>query len=366
MTDCRSLRERYFPPGPGNPADPEWTSHLQVCAQCRMAYEGLPQVDRALRAVAQTPVSVPAFETIAVAAAGAARQQRRRRAVRRSVPFVYTGFGAAALAAGLVAAVWIGRVRELSPKLLAPGVEMQATTEAKSALLGHGVRIRLDSGSVKLAATSKDAQTLLLSLGRVFVDVPKLPAGNTLSVRTPDAEVRVRGTRFHVIRTSRNTQVQVMEGVVEVRPEGIGRPTQTVRAGESATIASAEDYRKGLRQSTLEALDHGEIAAAEQHIGQLLGSSAAAVHRAEAQALLGWTLSARGKRNEAILRYREALVLLPAGLQPLWAENACAEMALLVEQASPKQAALAWAECLRRFPNGVHAALARSRLHSTR
>lgn len=366
MTDCQSLRERYFPPGTGNPADPEWTSHLAGCAECRLAYQGWPQVARAFGELAQMPVSVPAFDTLARVAAAAARSQRRRRAVRRGVPFFYTGLGAAALAAGLVAAIWIGRAREKAPKLLAPGTEIQATTEAKAAVLDNGVRIRLEAGTLKLASENRGTHSLVLPRGRVFVEVPKLPAGKTVSLRTPDAEVVVRGTRFQVMRTSEDTQVSVFEGVVEVRPDGIGRPVQTIRAGESATISSAEAYREGLRRSTLVAFDHGQFTAAEKHIGQLLGSTADAAHKAEAEALLAWSLSARGKRGEAVARYRQALGLLPEGQQPLWAENACAELAILVEQASPKDARPAWTECVRRFPNGVHSALARSRVHSTR
>jgi len=249
--------------------------------------------------VAQLPVDVPPYEAVARAAQSAARNQRRRQSVRRSVPFLYTGLATAALAAGIVAMVWIGRARSAAPKLLAPGGEILATAEAKSAILGNGVRIRLDAGSLKLAMADKDAQTLILPLGRVFVDVPKLPTGSTLSVRTPDAEVRVHGTRFQVIRTGKDTQVHVVEGVVEVRPEGIGRPVQMLRAGESATVGAAEAYREGLRQSTLNALDHGEFASAEKQIGEMVGSSADRSQQAEAQALLAWSLSARGKRSEA-------------------------------------------------------------------
>jgi len=363
MTDCLSLRERYFPPGDGNPAAPEWQEHLRLCRECRVAYEGLPQVDRALTEIAAAPVSVPSFDAIAKAAAGAARHQRQRGAVRRSVPYLYTGLGAA-LAAGVLIAVLVGRSG--TPKLLTVGAELRAGTEAKSARLGNGVRIRLDAGTLKLASATKGHSSLLLPLGRVVVDVPKLPPGATLSVHTPDAEVRVHGTRFQVIRTTKDTQVQVFEGVVEVHPEGIGRLVQTLRAGESSTIGSAEAYRESLRRSTLAALDHGEFSTAERQIGQLLGSTAEAAQQAEAEALLAWSLAARGKRSDAIARYRQALTLLPEGQGPLWAENACAELAILVEQASPRDGGAMWRECLRRFPAGVHAASARSRLHSTR
>jgi hypothetical protein len=274
-----------------------------------------------------------------------------------------TGFATAAVAAGIVAALWIGRVRSAAPKLLVPGAEIHATTETKSAVLDNGARIRLDAGSIKLASASKSAQTLMLPAGRIFVDVPKLPAGSSLSVRTPDAEVRVHGTRFHVIRTGKDTQVQVVEGLVEVRPEGLGRPMQMLRAGESTTVGSAEAYREDLRHSTLAALDHGEFAAAEKYIGDLVGSSEDRAQQAEAQAMLAWSLSARGKRALAIGRYRLVLRLLPEGLQPLWAENACAELAILMEQDSPRESSSTWSECLRRFPDGVHAGLARSRSH---
>jgi ferric-dicitrate binding protein FerR (iron transport regulator) len=364
MSNCISLRERFF--APGLETAPEWVAHLQGCPECRLAQQGAPLVDRALAEMAQLPVDVPPFEIIAKAARSAAHQQRRRQTVRRTAPFLYTGLATAVLAAGIIATVWIGHARSAAPKLLAPGGEIRATVEAKSAILGNGVRIRLDAGSLKLAMANQDAQTLILPLGRVFVDVPKLPAGATLSVRTPDAEVRVHGTRFQVIRTGMDTQVHVMEGVVEVRPEGIGRPVQMLRAGESATVGSVEAYREGLRHATLDALDHGEFAAAERRIAEMAGSSVDRSQQAEAQALLAWSLSARGKRSEAIQRYRQVMRLLPEGFGPLWAENACAELAILIEQESPQDSSSTWTECLRRFPDGVHAGLARSRAHPSK
>jgi Flp pilus assembly protein TadD len=139
---------------------------------------------------------------------------------------------------------------------------------------------------------------------------------------------------------------------------------QMLRAGESATVPSVEVYRENLRSSTLAALDHGEFGAAEKQIGQLLGGSPDGVQQAEAEALLAWSFLARGKRGNAIARYRQALALLPEDARPLWAENACAELALLLQRDSPKESEAVWAECLRRFPHGVHAALARSRLRS--
>jgi tetratricopeptide (TPR) repeat protein len=105
--------------------------------------------------------------------------------------------------------------------------------------------------------------------------------------------------------------------------------------------------------------------AAESRIDQLLQSSPEVAQQAEAQALLAWSLSTRGRREKAISLYRRALAILPEGRRPLWAENACAELAILVEQEAPRDSAGSWAECLRRFPDGVHASIARSRIRSS-
>jgi ferric-dicitrate binding protein FerR (iron transport regulator) len=365
MNDCLSLRERVFVPGVDATEDREWLAHVQICPDCRRAQQNLPLVDQALAEMVQ-PVAVPSFDAIADEAARVARHQRRRAKMHRAAPLFYTALGTAALAAGVALILFFNGGRRSAPLRLVPGAEIQASGEAKSAILDSGARIRLDTGTIKLAPTNQGKQSLVLRSGRVFVEVPKLPAGETLSVVTPDAEVRVHGTRFQVTRIAQETQVQVQEGVVEVFPEGRGRPSQTVKTGESVSVPSIEGYREGVRRSALEALDQGHFEAAETQIGQLFGTDSDPAQRAESQALLAWSFSGRGKRDEAIDRYRQALKLLPEDQRPLWAENACAELALLVQQKTPKTVPAIWAECLRRFPDGVHAGLARARANSSR
>lgn len=361
MSDCLSMRDRYFVGDGGRASDPVWLRHLASCDECRRAQDGLPTLDHALAEIASLPLSPPPYDTVAFAVKRAARRQRRRQVMRQTLPFVYTGFAAAAVAASIVALVWVGRVRSTAPKLLAPGAELAASTEAKTVRLGNGTRVRLDAGWLKLASVTPAAQTLELPSGRVLLEVPRLPSGSSLVVRTPDAEVRVHGTRFQVSRTTTNTEVTVMEGLVEVRPEGVGRPVQFLRAGQTATVTAAGAYREQLRDETLHALDRGEFAAAEKRIDDLIADAADRSQQAEAQALLAWSLAARGKLDQAIARYRQALALLPPAQKSLWAENACAELALLVEQKNPSDAKSTWAECLRRFPDGLHAGLARAR-----
>lgn len=367
MNDCLSLRERVFAPGADAGQDREWLAHVLDCPECQRAHQALPFVDHALGEVSRLSMEVPAFEgAVADAAASTARTQRRRVKARRFAPFFYTTLGTAALAAGVAFALFVYKGHRLAPPRLLPGTEIQAVNETKSVVLDSGARIRLEAGTLKLASASQEKQSLVMRSGRVSLDVPKLSAGSTLSVVTPDAEVRVRGTRFQVTRIAQETQVLVQEGVVEVLPEGPGRELQTVRTGESLTVPSAETYRENLRRASVEALDHGQFDAAETQIGQLLGANPDAAQRAEAHALLAWSLSARGQRDQAIVRYRQALKLLPEGQSPLWAENACAELAILVQQENPKHGPAVWSECLRRFPDGVHTGLARARANASR
>jgi len=83
-------------------------------------------------------------------------------------------------------------------------------------------------GSSEMAVVD-DSQSRIYSLGKGLLDlrVAKLQANERLLVRTSDAEVEVRGTRFHVEvldpATScdgRATRVSVDEGVVVVRRDG--------------------------------------------------------------------------------------------------------------------------------------------------
>jgi len=367
MNDCIALRERYFAPELATTNDAEWIDHLRTCDVCRSAFDALPAIEQLLEQSCPPAATVPPFDPLASTAVAAARRQRQRRVLRRSLPFIYTGLAASLVATVVVIGVASSHGRSITPPLLQAGEELRATTEARSAVLPSGARLRLDAGAVKLGAVEAGCETLQLKTGRLSLEVPKLAKGRTLAVRTPDVEVRIHGTRLQVIRPSQSTQagtqVQVLEGLVEVRPEGIGRPIQFVHAGETVTVSSEDNHRDTLRRSTLEALDHGDFSEAEKSVASLLNTSHDNLQKAEAQALLARTAAARGRHAEAISLYREALALLPAGKAPLWGENACAELAFLVEQATPKEAVTAWLECLNRFPSGMHAELARSHIH---
>ncbi|MGC4116540.1 MAG: FecR domain-containing protein [Myxococcales bacterium] len=239
-----------------------------------------------------------------------------------------------------------------------------SNTGARQAVLESGAEVRIEIGKVERVPSGKDEERLFLGAGSVSLQVPKLKGGRTVAVCTPDAEVRVHGTRFQVIRDEKGTSVSVAEGLVEVKPYGGGRSPVFVKAGETTKVETPAAYRKALRDAAQASLDRGDFAGAQQRLSDLLATELDVSERAEAYALLAWSLSGSGNRSAAVEQYRHALEMLPEGERPLWADNAAAELALLLEQVDAAKAPQAWRDYLRRFPDGVHAGQARSRAAS--
>ena len=222
--------------------------------------ERVARLMRAARARIRPHRTVPpenAIAAIAEAIERAALRQRRRR--------LATAMGLAAAILGtiafVVAAPWrstrtITVATTLAPasvpraKLLA-GSEVRATLASADGQLqplapGHAwvsdERLQTDASPVTLSAgdgttvesirgpiskllRADTQQWLRLGRGAVALHVAKLQAGQRFVVLTPDAEVEVRGTRFHVGLASPDencghgtpTRVVVDEGVVVVR-----------------------------------------------------------------------------------------------------------------------------------------------------
>jgi hypothetical protein len=96
--------------------------------------------------------------------------------------------------------------------------------------LGSGALVELDTQTrVELgpdvAQGGKKEEHLELSFGKIGLKVPKLPAGNRLTIGTPSARVTVHGTAFEVVVKrleggATSTSVSVSEGRVSVESEG--------------------------------------------------------------------------------------------------------------------------------------------------
>ncbi|WP_437611204.1 FecR domain-containing protein [Sorangium sp. So ce834] len=208
--------------------------------------------------------------------------ERRGRFARRKRAALAAAALAAALAAA-VAGVLIGvRARDGSPTAaqvtaLQGSVEIAAGDATRSppslALVpltsdeelrtGEGARAKASlatgatvevgpSTRVRFApvGTARDrlGDVVTLDQGRIAVEVPPLPAGVTLSVRTLDAVVTVHGTRFSVERKPgaagepAETRVSVTEGRVAVHSDAVER---SLRPGE--TWSSRDEERRADR-----------------------------------------------------------------------------------------------------------------------
>jgi hypothetical protein len=225
---------------------------------------------REVRARISPPHSVPADATIdrVADAIRSATSRRKRRRVVLSVS------AAGALCAGAMALFGAlrGSVALAPPVAAAPAKPPESAFVAVGdtpATLRAGDRLRSDSGaveldggdgtSVRMAAGSElqllraDAERWLrLAAGAVSVHVAKLKPGQRFVIVTPDAEVEVRGTRFHVEIGDAGdgcgsvTRVRVDEGIVDVRgggavarvPAGSSWPTGCV-ASPAASAAAA-------------------------------------------------------------------------------------------------------------------------------
>lgn len=79
---------------------------------------------------------------------------------------------------------------------------------------------------------------LALRAGRLAARVGPQPAGRPLVVRTPQAEVTVRGTRFSLAIVTNTTRLDVTQGAVALRSAGARARPVEVQAGATAMAAA--------------------------------------------------------------------------------------------------------------------------------
>jgi hypothetical protein len=196
-------------------------------------------VNRLLRGLPAEPlrraVSLRALGALAAAAAGLAllfgglRFLQGRQAPLAGVATVVSVTGEASLAR---LAGWHGRLVSEQRVDTRDEVRTAPGARAELALTGAGraqvevsesTRVSVNQRAAEQAAANED--WLDLAEGLVTLRVAKLPAGLVLSVRTPDARITVRGTRFSVRVSPRLaggtlTSVAVTEGLVQVDSRG--------------------------------------------------------------------------------------------------------------------------------------------------
>ncbi|MCY1015799.1 FecR domain-containing protein [Pyxidicoccus sp. MSG2] len=248
-------------------------------------------------------------------------------------------------------------------RLAAPGDALVTTAAAVSAgATPGGASIWVDRPGELRLVEAGPAERVRLEAGSARFEVRKLTPGASFAVETAHAHVLVHGTRFTVSTSRDMTRIAVSEGRVEVQPLGAARAPELLTAGDSLEVPSAALFQRGLWLRAEELLARGEWDKALHTLEQSLESGLPPELEGQARARRALVLAATGEKGAALEEYERALSLVPDEQAPLWADNAAAERAILLERSGlPGAAAAAWQEYQRRFPHGVHSTLARDR-----
>jgi len=268
---------------------------------------------RAARARIRPHRSVTVDSAISVLAEAIVRSASRRRR-RRTTALIGTATAILSVALAMVWTPWRSRppvfsvqgaVFAVRPRLVAaagalatlttPGGQVHPLSSGHEWLVGEGLR----NDALPLALSAADGTTitlqprsdlklvradtqrwLRLASGGVSVHVAKLRADERFVIATPDAEVEVRGTRFHVAIAPPDgacgggtaTRVVVEEGVVVVRSAGRSFDVEAASRWPAACAEPSEPAPSPTRSSGpakrppqgppwLRSSPHGEVSA---------------------------------------------------------------------------------------------------------
>ncbi|ADU15313.1 FecR family protein [Asticcacaulis excentricus] len=107
----------------------------------------------------------------------------------------------------------------------------------QAVVLADGSRVTLNTGSrIEVRGRKVD-----LMRGEALFEVAHRPDASPFDVRTDMAQVRVTGTRFTVRREETGTDVNLIEGRVEVRGERPGAQIVKLKAGQAVAVGRAGD-----------------------------------------------------------------------------------------------------------------------------
>lgn len=269
--------------------------------------------------------------------------------------------GAAALVAALFVAHDGGRRPAPGPlRLTAARAALSheaAEGGAREALLSNGAEVQVQQGRIEVEQVDPHQTRVALRSGSVRLSVPRLLSPRRLSVATADAEVIVHGTRFEVRKVDGATQVSVEEGLVEVRPQGGGRPPAFLRPGERLVVPGLDAYRAELAGRVAELVR--DVRCDDHAIDGYLAVAAPGADTSAALYLRGSCAARRGAPDDAIAAFERAADL---SADPVRADNALARAAQLRATRDAADGVAAWRHYLLRFPEGLHRALARRHL----
>jgi ferric-dicitrate binding protein FerR (iron transport regulator) len=249
--------------------------------------------------------------------------QRVARRRRQKQLFWLAAPCAAAAVAGLV--VWLARAPGRPGEVEAPGVattltpaptavHVTAADAERLALGAHRVDIAPHSRVEVMPSQGADVD-LVLTDGKVELEVNPLPAGHGFRVATSAALVEVVGTRFTVALEDGCTWVAVSEGVVRVTPAN--GDLDQLRAGARRTYcaAAAEESPEAgegwMREALVQVSTGRDPARATALLERYLAHHAEGVFAEDAMFHLGVLYREQGRRADASRLVRRFLQWFP-------------------------------------------------------
>jgi TolA-binding protein len=194
--------------------------HARVCAECR----DRARLDERLRGlVERLPVAAPADLRLRRLRARILSDAREAATAPRARWARALRIGAAALVVGLLAMAILVIHRRSLPSRGEP----------------FAGSVTAPPGAKWSQSRTEKVETVTLTEGELWMFVRKQAPDERFLVDTPDGELEVRGTTFHVLVHARSTrQVRVVEGLVALHLQG--RPSLELAAGETWDIDAPE------------------------------------------------------------------------------------------------------------------------------
>ena len=229
---------------------------------------------------------------------------------------------------------------------LSEGDRVVASSVGQAAIhLPSGTRVAVEPGGQVSVVRQGLMQMFALDVGSIRANVTNLAAGERFIVRTPDAEVEVRGTAFRVATGAavacgaHSTRVDVESGTVVVRSGG---KEERVAAGARWPAACEETVQE------LPATPRGAARSGRPR----RASTPAETSELKAQTLLyGEAIVAKrsGDAHGAIARFDQYIALYP---DSALAEAASVNRMELLDATDHARAASAARAYLQRYPSG--------------
>lgn len=227
--------------------------------------------------------------------------------------------------------------------------------------LACGGVVDVGAAHLQVVHNGPHAAELTLGAGRVALHVPHLPVGGSLLVRTEDAVVHVKGTRFTVDKQDADsTEVRVQEGTVWVEPRGRGREWHVLHAGGTLRVASERSWLRDLTTDLDDAIGAGRLEDAQELAQRYLEAAQEGADADEVRLRLAGIYLRLGKADDAARLFR---AVAEGQGPPAARDNALAMLAWACRQRGRAELEQAtWQQYLDRFAQGLHAREAMLRL----